>query len=500
MNNIYNTLYFLTFLLIFTACESFLEIYPETALSSETFFKTEQDFEQAVNAAYAPLRSIANDRSWVLSELRSDNVYFGRNPNFGAREQDQDIADFALPVSDGITSNTHVLNQYRLDYQIISRTNQVLSTIDEVEFDPQAKNNLKGQALFLRSYAYFELVRYFSSVPLHLEPVTDRSQAAQPLASEEELYQLIIGDLTQAIDLLPLKSNQELGRATKGAAQTLLANIHIERQNWSAAETLLKQIVQSQEYGLMSNFEDVISSSTGNKNNLESIFEVQFKEGPDGMNGNFMYNIAPRPILASELVALTGTSNPQPLDGEARYVPTPDIIQAFEEGDLRKEVTIGFVEMQDVPWEEGYYPYAKKFFKHHSLHGNHGVNWPIYRYSEVLLFLAEALHEQGKSEEAAEYLTQVRARAGLGPATGDLGEAIFHERQVEFAFENKRWFDLVRTGRANQVMTAFGEKVWANPYDYYYPRGREPRPHAFKSGILLKYPLPAAESSLTPHF
>src|SRR5690606_5487000 len=129
-------------------------------------------------------------------------------------------------------------NQYRLDYQIISRTNQVLSTIDEVEFDPQAKNNLKGQALFLRSYAYFELVRYFSSVPLHLEPVTDRSQAAQPLASEEELYQFIIGDLTQAIDLLPLKSNQELGRATKGAAQTLLANIHIERQNWSAAETL----------------------------------------------------------------------------------------------------------------------------------------------------------------------------------------------------------------------------------------------------------------------
>src|SRR5690606_40021066 len=137
-----------------TGCEDFLEIYPETSLSSETFFKTESDFDQGVNAAYAPLRSIANDRAWVLSELRSDNVYFGRNPNFGAREQDQDIADFALPVSEGVTSNTHVLNQYRLDYQIISRTNQVLSTIDEVEFDQEAKSNLKGQALFLRAYAY----------------------------------------------------------------------------------------------------------------------------------------------------------------------------------------------------------------------------------------------------------------------------------------------------------------------------------------------------------
>ena len=483
-----------------TGCDSFLEIYPETALSSETFFKTEQDFEQAVNAAYAPLRAIVNDRAWLLSELRSDNVYFGRNPNFGAREQDQDLADFALPVSEGITSNTHVLNQYRLDYQIISRTNQVLRTIDEVEFDQNAKANLKGQALFLRAYAYFELVRYFSSVPMHLEPVKNRNEAAQPLASEEELYQLIITDLTQAIDLLPLKSNQELGRATKGAAQTLLANVHIERKNWAAAETLLKSVVQSNEYELMDSFEDVISTSTGNKNNKESIFEVQFKEGPDGMNGSFMYNIAPRPIRADELVKLTGTSNPQPLDGEARYVPTPDIIEAFEEGDLRKDVSIGTIEMADVPWEEGYYPYAKKFFKPHSLHGNHGVNWPIYRYSEVLLFLAEALNEQGKDGEAAQYLNQVRERAGLGPAQGDLREAIFHERHVEFAFENKRWFDLVRTGRATEVMTEFGEKVWADPYEYYYPMGREPRPHAFKNGILLKYPLPAAESSLTPHF
>lgn len=496
-------LYIIPAVIIFTlsySCDSFLEIFPETSLSSETFFNTEADFEQAVNAAYAPLRSIANDRSWILSELRSDNVYFGRNPNFGAREQEQDIADFALPVTDGITSNTNVRDQYRSDYQIISRTNQILATIDDVEFDSKNKDNLKGQTYFLRAYAYFELVRYFSSVPLHLEPVTQRSEAAQPLASEETLYDLIIEDALKAIDMLPLKSDQELGRATKGAAQMLLANVYMERKNWAEAEALLKKIVDSGEYGLMDDFEDVISTSTGNKNNKESIFEIQFKEGPDGLNGSFMYNIAPKPILASELQALTGTSNPQPLDGEARYVPTPDIIEAFEEGDLREDLTIGYVEMQDVPWEEGYYPYAKKFFKTHALHGNHGVDWPIYRYSEVLLFLAEALNEQGKDGEAEEYLNQVRNRAGLAPAEGDLKEAIFHERQVEFAFENKRWFDLVRTGRAEKVMTDFGEKLWADPYAYYYPKGREPRPHAFKNGILLKYPLPADESSLTPHF
>src|SRR5699024_12853499 len=122
-----------------------VEIFPETSLSSETFYITEAEFEQAVNADYAPLRSIANDRSWILSELRSDNVYFGRNPNFGAREQEQDIADFALPVTDGITSNTNVRDQYRSDYQIISRTNQILATIDDVEFDSKNKDNLKDR-------------------------------------------------------------------------------------------------------------------------------------------------------------------------------------------------------------------------------------------------------------------------------------------------------------------------------------------------------------------
>lgn len=500
MKYIYKIFLGSVFLFLIVNCEGFLEIYPETSLSSDTFFKSENDFEQAVNAVYAPLRGITNERTWILSELRSDNIYFGRNPNFGAREQEQDIADFALPVSDGITSNTNVRDQYRADYQMISRANQILYTIDDVDFDTDKKDNLKGQTFFLRAYAYFELVRYFSSVPLHTEPVTRREDAAQPLASEETLYDFIQEDLEKAIELLPLKSEQELGRATKGAAQMLLANVYIEQKLWNKAELLLKEIVDSGEYELMDDFQDVISTSTGNKNNKESVFEIQFKEGSDGLNGSFMYNIAPRPILANELQILTGTSNPQPLDGEARYVPTPDIIEAFEEGDKRKGISIGYLELRDVPWEEGYYPYAKKFFKSHSLHGNHGVNWPVYRYSEVLLFLAEALNEQGKNDEAVQYLNQVRSRAGLEPSQGDLREAIFKERHVEFAFENKRWFDLVRTGRAEEIMTNFGENLWEDPYKYYYPKGREPRPHAFKNGIRTKYPLPADESSLSPYF
>jgi hypothetical protein len=152
------------------------------------------------------------------------------------------------------------------------------------------------------------------------------------------------------------------------------------------------------------------------------------------------------------------------------------------------------------------YPYIKKFAKPHALHGNTGNNWPVYRYSEVLLFLAEALNEQSKSAEALPYLNQVRDRAfGAGAATisttvqPDLRDIIFRERRVELAFENKRWFDLVRTARAIDVITAYGNRVKSNPQDYYYPNGAVPPNNAF-TNIDLLYGLPADESSLNHNF
>lgn len=482
---------------VFTSCDDFLTVVPETSLSSATFFTKEADFVQAVNAAYVPLRSIVNDRAWLLGEMHSDNTYYSRNTLFGATEQQEDIADFAIPVANGVTSNTHVLNQYRLDYQIISRTNQILSSIDNVEFSATTKDNLKGQAYFLRAYAYFELVRYFGSVPLHLTPVTGRQDAALPLSTEDEIYDQIIQDAEQAASLLPLKSAQEPGRATSGAAKTLLANAYIQQQKWDEAETVLLEVVNSAEYALIEDYANVFSTSTGNKNNIESVFEVQFLEGSAGLNGNFIYSFLPRPISPAEIAPITGTSNPQPLDGEGNNTPTPDIIAAYEAGDERKDASIAYVTLSGSFRENKVYPYIKKFAKTHSLHNNHGTNWPIYRYSEVLLFLAEALNEQGK--DGSVYLNMVRKRAGLGDAQGDMREAIYQERRVELAFENKRWFDLVRTGRAVEVITAYGARIKANPLDYYYPAGAAPRSHAF-TNLDLFYGLPADEAALTPYF
>jgi len=483
---------------VFTSCQDeFLTIVPETALSSATFFTKEADFVQAVNGAYVPLRSIVNDRAWLLGEMHSDNTYYSRNILFGATEQQEDIADFAIPTANGVTSNTHVLNQYRLDYQIIARTNQILSTIDEVEFNVDTKNNVKGQAHFLRAYAYFELVRYFGKAPLHLTPVTNRQEAALPLSTAEEIYAQIIKDAEQAALLLPPKSKQEAGRATSGAAKTLLGNVYVELKKWPDAEKVLLEVVNSKEYDLIPDYADVFSTSTGNKNNIESVFEVQFLEGSAGMNGGFIYNFLPRPISPAELVTITGTSNPQPLDGEGNNTPTPDIIAAYEDGDEREDASIGYVTLSGSFRVNKVYPYIKKFAKPHALHGNHGTNWPVYRYSEVLLLLAEALTEQG--QDGSLYLNEVRHRAGLGDAVGDPRNAIYQERRVELAFENKRWFDLVRTGRAVAVITAYGNRIKANPQDYYYPEGAAPRSHVF-TNLDLYYGLPADEAALSPHF
>ena len=493
------------FSLCFASCdtEDFLTVPPETNLSSATFFKSEADFLQAVNGAYVPLRSIHNGTSMLLAEQHSDNARYVRNILFGATENQGNLADFNVPVANGITTNTNVLSMYRQNYLIIARANQVLALIDGVEMPAAAKSNLKGQALFLRALAYFELARFFNRAPLHLQPVAERGAAAQPLATGDQLYAQIIKDAQEALTLLPAKSKQEAGRATSGSAGTLLANVYIIQKKWADAEAVLKSIVASNEYNLISDYNNVFSTTSGNKNNRESVFEVQFLEGAQGLNGNFLYNFMPRPMGPEELVTITGTSNPQPLTGEGNNIPTPDIIAAYEEGDKRKDASIGYITLAGALQTNKTFPYIKKYAKPHSLHNNHGMNWPVYRYSEVLLFLAEALMEQNKLGEATTYLNQVRTRAGLAPTTASsqtqLRTAIYQERRVELAFEAKRLHDLVRTGRLVEVITAYGNRVKADKEKYYYPTTGFVPGDAF-SNLDLYYGLPAAEADLSPHF
>lgn len=472
--------------------DSFLEIPSKTTLSATVYFKTQSDFEQAINGAYAPLRSLYNGTygAWVMGEMRSDNTTYKYNPNDRGTIQPEYIKDFLNDATNGVP-----LNKYTNDYTIICRTNQILDLIDGVDFDETDKNNIKGQAYFLRAFAYFDLVQYFGEVPLHLKTVQSMDQTALPLSSVEEIYNQIISDAQQAANLLPDKATQEKGRVTSGSAKTLLGNVYIVQKKWADAETILKSITG---YSLLTNYADVFDPAQ--KNNSESVFEVQFKQGTEGFASNFFYTFLVQPITAAEVSAVTE------IDEVARTIegyniPTPDIINAYEANDVRKDASVGYITASGVS-----YPYIKKYAHTHTLTNYTDDDWPVYRYAEVLLFIAEALNEQpGKQDEALTYLNMVHAhpRTGLSPISvsgqAAVRDAIMNERRVELAFENKRWLDLVRTNTAEGVMTAYGTRVKANPQAYYFSVGITVSPSAYTK-IDLLFPLPSSEAALSPYF
>jgi hypothetical protein len=500
MKNIKSAILIGCLMLGLSSCEDFLELPSETNLTSATFFKSQNDFMKAVNGAYAPLRGLfasganAATGSWLMGEMHSDNTRYKYNPNFRATIDQENIADFTV-----IPTNSAALNKYRGYYSVIARANQILGTIDGVDFDAAVKSNLKGQALFLRAFSYFDLVQYFGKIPLHLEPSTSLTDVALPLSEVSDIYAQIISDATEAASLLPDKSVQEPGRATSGAAKTLLGNVHVVMKNWGAAETVLKEVVNSGKYALVPDYANVFM--TTNKNNSESVFEVQYRQGQDGYSSNFVYSFFPMPITAPELTATLAKYGVAPaavngLVQEGYNIPSPEIIAAYEAGDERKAASIGTATARGVD-----YPFILKYLHPHATAALTDYNWPVYRYAEVLLLLAEALDEQGKSSEALPFLNEVRDRAGLDDITSTTGlrDVIFNERRVELAFENKRWLDLVRTGRAVDVISAFGASVKANPQDYYFPAGQQPVPAAFTT-IDLTFPLPADEALLSPYF
>ena len=479
-------------LLIFSisSCKkSFLDLPSQTTLSTPVFYKTQTDFEQAINGVYAPLRGLYTGSAWAMGEMHSDNARYTINPNFRATIDQENTADFITDPSSGLATSYYTTN-----YLVIARANQVLAPIDAVDFDATIKNNIKGQAYFLRALAYFNLVQYFGKVPLHLTPAGSLAETALTPSGVEEVYAQIIADATQAASLLLDKSGQEAGRATSGAAKTLLANVYTVQKKWADAETPLRAVVSSGKYSLITDYAAVFDPN--NKNNSESVFEIQYKEGTEGYASNFIYTFFPL-MTSAQVTALTGVAGDQALTGEQYNTPSPEIIAAYEAGDKRKDASIAFA----VGANGVNYPFIKKYLHAHSLPGMSNDNWPVYRYAEVLLLLAEALNEQNKTSEALTFLNQVRTRAGLANSTAasqsDVRDAIANERRVELAFENKRWLDLVRTEKATTVMSAYGVKVKANPQGYYFPAGYAPVPAAFAT-INLLFPYPTAEVALNP--
>lgn len=473
-----------------TSCEDFLEIAPQNAVTPENFFESESDFRQAVDGVYAPLQQLYNnDASWAMGEMRSDNTHYFYNVDFRL-PYPEEIADFLNGSENDVTQN-----KYYINYDIINRANQVLNVIDEAALEPAIKNNLKGQALFLRALSYFDLVKFFGGVPLHLTPSNNMETAFLSRSSAEEVYAQIISDGTAASELLPSKSEQEAGRATSGAALTLLGDVYLNLKAWDEAEAVLRQV---NGYDLLDDYAAIFNPT--NKNHIESIFEVQYLEGTSlGLHASFPYYFVP---LTSDHSQLTkGPHGSQSVPGSGWNIPTENLLNAYEdkEKDQRFAASIGFHTGPSPISDTSYVdlPYILKYQHSHTIFGQTDQNLPVYRYAEVLLMLAEALNEQGHASEALGFLNQVRQRAGLEDANAsnqaDLRQAILHERRIELAFENKRWIDLVRTGNAIEVMSAYGSKLKADPAYYYL----SPSSYNLNEDKLL-FPIPFLELQVNP--
>lgn len=448
----------LAFLVIVSVgCNDILDVEPKTFSSASNYYETEDQIEQAVNGAYGELQTIFNSATdyWAMTEMRSDNTSYQFNESDRGEQQMEELDEFLITPD-----NNDIEDVWSSIYSGVLQTNTIISRIDDVEFsDEESKDQYEGEARFLRAFHYFNLVRLFGEVPLVLKEVESPEDAFNEKANTDDIYSQIEDDVTDAVGLLPESySESDVGRATRGAALTLLGEVYMTQENFSAAIDVLEE-VEEQNYQLLDDYEDVFDPD--NKNHAESIFEVQYDAGLDDEESNFIYRFAPY-NSGSDIVGFNDLG-----PGFAGYnIPTHDMVDAYEEGDERKDASIAFYvnpenSEHDVAMGDSI-PYVNKYNHEFEEQGETDDNWPVYRYSRVLLMLAEAHNEEGQTTEAYPYINEVRERVELDPVNGlsqsEFRDAVYHELRVELAFENHRWYDLLRTDRAIEVMTEHGEE------------------------------------------
>ena len=434
------------------ACkEDFLDVDPQGQARSEDFFQTQEHALQAVNAIYGNLREykIAAFPHLVLTHVTSDNAEKGSDPGDAGFVNDYDNFTF--------TSTQFFLADYwNGHYQGINLANQALFNIPNISMDQALQQRLLAEAKFLRAHHYFTLVRAYGDVPLITRPPQTTEEINPVRAPRQEVYQQIITDLTEAAAVLPPNYNSlNVGRATRGAALTLLAKVQLYQRNWSEVLRLTNE-VRGLGYSLAPDFYQMFRIA--GEYNSESIFEVQAVTVPG--------NCGASNSQWAEVQGVRGQF------GWGFAIPTEDLVNAFEPGDKRLDATILF-RGEITPEGEQINPtapnprynqkaYVPGFVTRDCGYGK-DQNIRLLRFAEVLLMHAEAANELGQTSEALASLNLVRNRAGLPSLTitdqAALRNAIWKERRVELALESgDRFFDLVRQGRAAQVLQAQDRK------------------------------------------
>jgi len=435
-------------------------------LSVETFFVSGPQLEAGVNAIYSALQGLDLyiREYFFFHDMLSDDVESGGGQLEAHRNQ---IVQGAIDPS-----NPVIVSNWRGWYRVIHRANIVITYADNAtqEITEDLRRRLVGEAYFLRGWAYYELGTLWGGVPIMTEMATSVNSAV-PRSSQEETYQQMISDLTEAISRLPDRneySSDDRGRATRAAAQAMLARVHMFRGDWNAAKPLLEAIIGSGQYDLTNRYLDNFEEE--NEHNIESVWEVimtrEFGDanvwGGDGSGMSFSTfrgqeyspiawrNLVPNQALinAFEKVA-TGAAKDDPRFSYNFYRP----------GDTYNNGSSVIAAGVPISWRK-----YTMIYKQSDENMQSGINFRVIRYAEVLLMMAEVENELGNTSGALPYLNTTRERqdvmmplyptAQYPVGTQDqMRRAIQHEKQVELAGEQVRNRDIRRWRRLGFLAT-----------------------------------------------
>lgn len=455
------------FALSFSSCEDeYVEQEPPYRLTSENFFEAEEDYENALVGAYDILQSTYVNV--ILGEIASDNT------NAGGESATDVVGWQQVDRMTHTPDNDNLDDIWDFNFAGVFRTSYIIENKDKIEFPGKAQ--IIAEARFLRAYFNFELVKWFGAIPIKPEGrFTLGEETTLPRSPITEVYAYIEEDLNLAIPDMDAQA-PVTGRATKASAQALLGKVYLYQDKFQLAAPLFNEVINSGQFRLYGteegeDFLDLFEFEA--ENSPESVFEIQYSGAQGAGFGCLQCS------EGNVMVGFSGVrtySGPVYESGFGFNLPTQKIVDAFQNNDLRKELSILDIEAwaaetgaeftignQDPQTgHTGFY--NKKYLprKNDNL-GDANLtqpnNYRAIRFSDVLLMGAEALNRGGIDDQLAlDYVNQVRNRAGLADTDvsgSQLTEEIYRQRRLELVGEGHRFFDLVRTGQAANEIEGF---------------------------------------------
>lgn len=454
-------LIFILAIVVLGACEDELDQAPISNTSAANYYRDTDDYEQAVTGIYNALNYYSTIH-FYLSEVRSDNVY---SPGTGVRDWNP-VNNFEATLA----TNSLMETAWDDPYNGISLANIVIDNISEsVVPDEDTRNRMIGEAKFLRALFYFDLVRFFGGVPLIDHVVTPTEALSIGRSSVSDIYDLIEDDLEDAISKLPESYDTE-GKATSLAAKGLLARVYLTKSGptysidgpglaadkYSDALTLLNEVINSNQYSWVDDYATIFGYDS--EDNGDIVFAIQnINDGATGDRG--IGTIIPT-LMYHEAFGTVYLPFAGGVPGDSPINPSDEFLDSFDDNDVRDDFSI-LMSYVDANGNTNVNPQFVKFLSLDDAYipadrFNWGINFPVIRYTDILMMKAEALIQTGGSQtDIDDIVNDVRARAGLDPVSDVDLDMLLEERQKEFMAEGLRWHDLVRTGKALDVMNAW---------------------------------------------